>query len=154
MEPTYVFKAAGLRTLSAILVALFVIDFAIVIGLLIVGVPSWISLLFFVTVLPAAIIWLVIPRRFEVWRDRLVIVFPILVRWSIPFDTIASVEIAKWWHAYAFMGVRLASNPGRSVDIMRLGANPLRRPNIVITPENREEFIEYVTRALQRYRGR
>ena len=152
MEPVYVFKAAGLRTLSGILVALFVIDLAIVVALLIVGVPSSVSLLFFVTVLPAAIVWLVIPRRFEVWRDRLIIVFPILVRWNIPFDTIASVEIARWWHAYAFMGVRLASNPGQSVDIVRVNASLLRRPNIVITPESREEFIENVNVALERYR--
>jgi hypothetical protein len=152
MEPNYVFRAAGLHGLRGILYALLAIDVVVILGLLIVGVPTWLSLLFFLTVLPLVVIWLVIPRHFEVWRDRLVIAFPVLVRWNLPFETIASVEIAKWWHAYAFMGVRLASNPARSVDIMRIGHNVFWRPNIVITPEDRDGFIERVNAALERYR--
>jgi hypothetical protein len=115
---------------------------------LLTGVPVGVSLLFFIAFLPCALIWLLLPRRFEIWRDRLVIVFPVLMRWDLHFETIESVEVAQWWHAYAFMGVRLASSPGKSVDIMRHEPNVLRRPDVVISPEDRDKFIERSNEAI------
>ena len=152
MQRAHVFKAAGLTVLNLVLGILLLTDVVVVVALLIVGVPGWISLLFFVSFLPAAVIWFILPRRFEVWHDRLVIVFPVLLRWSLSFETIETVEIARWWHAYAFMGVRFASNPRRSVDVIRRQANLITRPNVVISPEDREEFIARMSEALEHYR--
>jgi hypothetical protein len=76
------------------------------------------------------------------------------MRWTLSFDTIESVEIARWWHAYAFMGVRFASNPGKSVDIIRRDANVISRPNVVISPDDRDEFIATLNGALAEYRSR
>jgi hypothetical protein len=152
MQHTQVFKAAGLTVLNLVIGLLLLADLIVVIGLLVAGVPGWISLLFFVSFLPAALIWFILPRRFEVWHDRLVIVFPVVMRWTLSFDTIETVEVARWWHAYAFMGVRFASNPGKSVDIIRRQPNVISRPNVVISPEDRDEFIALVNGALAEYR--
>jgi hypothetical protein len=140
--------------MSTLIGALALVDVTIVIALLVAGVPGAISLLFLVAVLPAAVIWLVLPRSFEVWGDRLVIVFPVLFRWTLPFETVATAREAKWWHAYAFMGVRLASNPGMSVDILRVEPSAMRRPNLVITPEDRDEFIARLNAAVAQHRSR
>jgi hypothetical protein len=153
MQPVHIFKAAGLSVLNLVIGVLLLADVAVVVALLVVGVPGWVSLLFFVSFLPAALIWLLLPRRFEIWDDRLVIVFPVLARWSLPFETIEAVETARWWHAYAFMGVRFASSPGQSVDIIRRRPNLITRPNIVISPHDRAEFIVLVKQALEQHRA-
>jgi hypothetical protein len=153
MQPVHIFKAAGLSVLNLVIGVLLLADVAVVVALLVVGVPGWVSLLFFVSFLPAALIWLILPRRFEIWDDRLVIVFPVLARWSLPFETIEAVEEARWWHAYAFMGVRFASSPGQSVDIIRRRPNLITRPNIVISPHDRAEFIVLVKQALEQHRA-
>jgi hypothetical protein len=149
-QPTYVVRGSGVRHMSALIAVMALSETVVVAALLLAGVPAGISLLFFVAFLPAGLIWLLLPRRFEVWPDRLVIVFPLRVRWSLPFETIAEVKPAKWWHAYAFMGVRFASNPALSVDIMRVAPSVWKRPNIVVSPDQRAEFIEPVNAALTR----
>jgi hypothetical protein len=154
MQPVYSMKAAGVRVLNVVLGALLLLAMVIVSGLLLTGVPTGVSLLFFIAFLPCPLIWLVLPRRFEIWRDRLVIVFPLVARWNLHFDTIESVEVGQWWHAYAFMGVRLASSPSKSVDVIRREANVLRRPNIVISPEGRDKFIERCNEAIERHRAK
>jgi hypothetical protein len=152
MEPVHIFKAAGLKALDLVIAGMLLFSMGIVVALLIIGYPAWVSVLFLGGAVPAAIIWMLLPRRFEVWPDRIVIVFPVLFRWNLPFDSIESVDLAKWWHAYAFMGTRLASSPGSSVDIVRRRHNVLTRPNIVISPEHREEFVERANEALERHR--
>jgi hypothetical protein len=152
MQPVYDMKAAGLKLLSVVLGVAILVEGVILVGLLVAGVPAPIAVLFLIGLLPCALIWLLLPRRFEIWRDRLVIVFPVLVRWNLHFDTIESVEAAKWWHPYAFMGVRVASSPGKSVDIMRREPNLLRRPNIVISPDDRDRFIARFNEAIERHR--
>jgi len=152
MQPVYVLKAAGLKLLNLVVGVAILVEAAILGGLMVSGVPAPVAVLFLVGFLPLALVWLLLPRRFEIWRDRLVIVFPVLVRWNLPFDTIESVEVARWWHPYAFMGVRVASSPGKSVDIMRREPNMLRRPNIVISPENRDGFMERFNEAIDRHR--
>src|SRR3954453_9210044 len=114
MQPIHVFKAAGLKALDMLIAALLLFNAGFVFVPIIAGSPAWVAVIFFAGAIPIAVIWMVLPRRFEVWRDRLVIVFPVLFRWSLPFDTIERVEVAKWWHAYGFMGARFASNARQS----------------------------------------
>ncbi len=89
------------------------------------------------------LLWLVLPRRYEVWPDSLRIVFP-LWRWRIDFDSIERVETSKVWQPYGFWGIRFATNPAQAVTIYRKDARMLGRPNLVISPESREDFIEHL----------
>ena len=99
----------------------------------------WISLIVVGAVFP--LLWLILPRRYEVWPDDLRIVFP-LWRWRIGFDSIERVETAKVWQPYGFWGIRFATNPAQAVTIYRKDARLLGRPNLVISPENKDAFLE------------
>ena len=96
----------------------------------------------------AALIWLILPRRYEVWRDRLELVFPAW-RWRIAFESIEVVREARPFEAYAFLGVRFATAPSQTVTVLRHNANMLRRPNLVISPEDRETFLRHLQRAMR-----
>ena len=57
---------------------------------------------------------------------------------------------AEWYKAFAYVGMRFASAPGQSVEVVRVGANMFRRPNLIISPDEREEFLEAARRAMGR----
>ncbi len=101
----------------------------------------WISLLVVGAVFP--LLWLILPRRYEVWPDSLRIVFP-LWRWRIAYDGIERVETSKVWQPYGFWGIRFATNPAQAVTIYRKDARMLGRPNLVISPENKETFLDHL----------
>jgi hypothetical protein len=98
-------------------------------------------------VLTVGLIWLILPRRYEIWPDRLRIVF-LLGGWDIALDGIESVHPGRWYQAYGFMGVRFATAPGQTVTIMRRNSNLFTRPNVVISPEDREVFLRELGRAI------
>lgn len=91
-------------------------------------------------------IWLILPRRYEVWPDHLRIVFPVW-RWDIPFDTISAVKPARWWATYGYNGVRFATSPGSAIEVRRRDARLFGRPNIIISPADRDGFIHACERA-------
>jgi hypothetical protein len=73
------------------------------------------------------LIWLILPRRYEVWQGRLRLVFPVW-SWSIPFKTIHMVREGQWYEAYGFIGIRFATAPSQAVTILRRNAGLFRRP--------------------------
>jgi hypothetical protein len=150
--PAYVTPAAGVRALDVVTGLLLLLVVVIVTGLLLAGAPAGVAFVFSLWAVPAVLVWLIVPRRFEVWGDHLAIVF-LVGRWKLAYDSIEAVVAAKWWHPYAFLGVRLALSPGRAVDVMRRGANLVTRPHVVISPRDRQEFLEGCDRALSRYRA-
>jgi hypothetical protein len=101
--------------------------------------------------LTTGLILLILPRRFEVWTDRLRLGFP-LWRWDIPFDTIDGARPARWWEPYGGIAVRFATSPGKAVVIERLGRR-FFRPNFVVSPEDRDEFIARLNAAKSHYRA-
>jgi hypothetical protein len=129
-------------------------------ALLALTVVASIGLLLFVDALGAGVtavsllltvglIWLILPRRYEIWPDRLRIVF-LLGGWDIPLDGIESVHPGRWYQAYGFMGVRFATAPGQTVTILRRNSNLFTRPNVVISPEDRDGFLRELTRVMER----
>jgi hypothetical protein len=100
-----------------------------------------------------AVIFLVVPRRLEVWPDRLVIVFA-LWRWRLPFETVAEARQANTWSAFGYWGVRLSTAPTASIELRRAESNLLGRPNLIISPEGRDEFLSASQQALQSFNTR
>jgi hypothetical protein len=100
-------------------------------------------------VLTVVLIWPILPQRYEVWSDRLSLIFP-LWRWDLALDSIANVRAATRWEPFAFAGWRFATAPGKAVTVERRDANMFTRPSVVISPEDRERFLEAMHAALTR----
>jgi hypothetical protein len=98
-----------------------------------------------------AVIFLVVPRRLEVGPDSLVIVFA-LWRWRLPFETVVDVRPANTWSAIGYWGVRLSTAPAASIEVRRVESSLLSRPNLIISPEARDEFLRVLEEALRDFR--
>jgi hypothetical protein len=94
-----------------------------------------------------ALVFFIVPVRYEIWSDRLAIVFP-LARWQIPLDTVAEARKAELWKAFGYFGVRFATSPAASIEIRRV-ASRLTRPNIIISPQEPGEFLRVIARLLE-----
>jgi hypothetical protein len=100
-----------------------------------------------------AVIFLLGPRRLEVWPDRLVVVFA-LWRWRLPFETVADARKANLWSAIGYWGVRLSTAPAASIELRRVQSNVLTRPNLIISPEGCDEFLRVLQEAVRHSDGR
>ena len=99
-----------------------------------------------------AVIGLVLPRRYEVWPDHLTVVLP-LWAWRLPVETIAEVRRAEVWKAFGYIGVRFTTAPSASVEVRRVKAGP-SRPNVILSPVDRDEFIRVLASRLEARAGR
>src|SRR5690606_10748805 len=107
----------GMRRFYAVLAILFaatILTAAVLLAFVNVSaaVVTMVSLL--ATIL---IVWLILPRRYEIWPDHLRIVFP-LGGWDVPYEGIQAVRAGHWWEAYGFAGVRFATAPSQTVTIL------------------------------------
>jgi hypothetical protein len=97
------------------------------------------------------LVFLLIPRRYEVWPNRLVLVF-LWRRWQIPFESLEEARPANPLFGYGYLGLRFATAPSQSVEVRRVRSNLFRRPNLIISPGGREEFLRVLQQALDDYR--
>jgi hypothetical protein len=149
--PLYVASAAGTRWLELILIGASIVSVVLAVGLNVPGEEyaalGWIIV---AIVLPTdAILWIVIPRRYELYADRLRIEFTFF-GWDIPFSSIESARPALWWHAYAYAGIRLATSPGQAIEVRRRGGSGLMAGmNLIISPEGRAAFLDQLQGAIE-----
>jgi len=142
--------AGGVKLLIPVLLFSVMLDFvmAVVLALSLKDGPLT-GLLVLVSGLPTlAVIAFVIPVRYEIWSQKLSIVFLFGRHWDIPFSTIESVAEAKRWRPYASRGVRFATSPAQAIAVNRKNPRTLGRPNIVISPRDRSVFLPRLQQAL------
>ena len=84
------------------------------------------------------------PQRYQVFSDRLRIVFGGPFAWNIPFSTIKEARAASGSKAFAYSGVRFATSYKGVVEISRS-----RGCSVVISPSNKDIFLEQLNRAMQ-----
>jgi hypothetical protein len=72
-------------------------------------------------------------------------------RWQIPLDTIAEVRKAETWKAFGYLGVRFATSPGASLEVRRVDSR-LTRPNMIISPEQPDEFLRVLSQLVEAQR--
>ena len=101
-------------------------------------------LMFGVTLFDAILFSAILPRRFQIYQDRLRIVLGKPFAISIPFATIKEARSAAGSAMLIYWGIRLATSAKSVVEIMRS-----KGLNIVISPANRDVFLEQLTQALQ-----
>jgi hypothetical protein len=107
---------------------------------------DWIGALicFGVTVFDALLFYFILPQRYQIWTDRVRIVLgrPFSVNISLP--TIKEARPASGAKALGYHGLRFATSTRTVVEIVRH-----RGWNFIITPANRELFLERLAEALK-----
>lgn len=111
------------------------------------GEPVAAAALFALTTFIALLFWSVLPRRYELRADRLRVVMGWPFAMNVPFDTIAEIRPARGIDALAYRGLRFAPSVKSPVEVRRS-----KGPNLVISPYNRQEFIQRTHQALSNYR--
>src|SRR5262245_11832492 len=102
MRPILEMPAGGVKWLVPVLLMSVVLDLVLALVLAVtVDEGPVVALIIAVSSLPAlVIIAFVIPVRYEIWAQKLTIVFLFGRRWDIPFSTIESAVEAKRWQPY------------------------------------------------------
>ena len=104
-------------------------------------------MMFGVTVFDALLFYAIIPRRYQIFQDRLRIVLGRPFAINIPLSTITEARAAPASEAFVYWGVRFATSAKSVVEIVRH-----KGLNLVISPANRESFLEQLHQALEDYR--
>jgi len=100
--------------------------------------------MFGVAVFYALLFKIIMPQRYQIYSDKVRIVLGGPFAWNIPFSTIKEVRPASGVSAFAYSGVRFATSSKNVVEIRRS-----RGCNVVISPSNKEIFLEQASRAMQ-----
>ena len=103
--------------------------------------------MFGVTLFDALLFNAILPRRYQIYQDRMRIVLGKPFAVNFPFTTIKEAHAAEGSTAFVYWGIRLATSAKNVVEIVRS-----KGMNVVISPANRDEFVEQFTRALKEYR--
>ncbi len=97
-----------------------------------------------VTVFDALLFYAVLPRRYQIYTDRVRIVLGRPFAVNLPLSTIKEARPASGIKAFAYWGIRFATSSKTVVEIVRR-----RGWNFVISPANRELFLERLAEALK-----
>lgn len=94
-------------------------------------------IMFAATLLDALVIRAVLPKRFEVYEDRLKIVLPAPFSLTIPFRDIIRVREASKDTAWVYWGIRFSTSSNYLVEIERKNGM-----NVILSPSMEDRFIE------------
>ena len=96
------------------------------------------------TVFDALMFYAIIPRRLQIFGDRLRIALGRPFAFDMPFSTIKEAREASGTKAYFYWGIRFATSSRNVVEIVRR-----RKLNVVISPANVKTFLECLNQALK-----
>ncbi len=105
-------------------------------------------IMFGMAIFYALLFKLVMPQRYQVYSDRMRIVLGGPFGWNIPFSTIREARAASRSKAFAYNGVRFATSSKGVVEISRS-----KGCSVVISPSNKDIFLEQLNRAMQMQTG-
>lgn len=101
--------------------------------------------MFVISAADALLFWTVLPRRFEIYEDRLRIRLGWPVALNISLRNIQEARPGNPGDVVAYWGIRFGTSTTNVVEIIRK-----RGMNIIITPQNAAEFIDQLNRAVAR----
>ena len=121
----------------------------LVLGLVLLFQDTGVAFIMFgVTIFDAVLFRLVMPRKYQVYSDKVRIVLGGPFAWNIPFSTIKEVRPSSGASTFVYNGVRFATSSRDLVEIRRS-----RGCNVVISPSNKDVFLEQVRTAMQSASG-
>jgi len=104
--------------------------------------------MFGVTLLDALLFYFVAPRRYQIFNTKVRIVLGWPFGMDIPLSTIKEVHPASRWDTFGYWGIRLATSSNGAMEIVRT-----KGWNVVISPSNREAFLERLNQSLKAVQG-
>lgn len=120
-----------------------VLAFTLVLGIFLIPVDrlgAWIA--FGATAFDALLFHAVLPRRYQIFTDRVRIVLGWPFTFSIALTSITEARAAAGFKAFAYGGIRWATSSRTVVELVRN-----RGLNVVISPSKRELFLERLNEA-------
>jgi len=102
------------------------------------------AVMFGITFFDALLFKAILPRRFQIFEDRLKILLggPFVI--DIPLSNIAEAKPASGSKVFAYKGIRFATSIHHVIEIVRKEGL-----NIVISPRNNDMFLEQLNQVLQ-----
>ncbi len=101
------------------------------------------------TAFDALLFHAVLPRRYQLFTDRMRIVLGYPFAVNVRYATIKDAHPGTASQAFIYWGVRFATSSGNIIEVVRR-----RGLNIVISPENMAVFLEQLRQALADARSR
>ena len=100
--------------------------------------------MFGTTLFDALLFKAILPKRYQIFEDKLRILMGGPFAINIPFSNIKEAKPASGSKAFAYGGLRLATSTRHVVEIVRK-----KGLNIVISPSNADMFLEQLNQARQ-----
>ena len=100
--------------------------------------------MFGITVFDALLFKAILPRRFQIFEDRLKILLGGPFSINILLSNIAEVKPASSREVFAYWGIRFATSTSNVVEVVRK-----KGLNLIISPGNDDMFLEQLNQALQ-----
>ena len=122
-----------------------ILSFTLLLGVYLLSVDRTGALICFgVTVFDALLFYAILPQRYQIWTGRVRIVLGRPFSVNIPLLTIKEARPVSGVKAFAYRGVRFATSSRTAVETARHHGW-----NFVISPSNRELFLERLSEALE-----
>ena len=103
--------------------------------------------LFFGTVLDALLFYIIIPRRYQVFSDRIRIVLGKPFSINLKFSVIKDSRIVSSSKAFIYWGLKMATSSKGMIEIVRQSGI-----DVVISPRDSETFLRQLKEAMNTYR--
>ena len=126
-----------------------ILGFTLILGIILLPVDlAGAYVCFGATVFDALLFYAVLPRRYQIFQDRVRLVLGRPFALDLPFSTIKEVKVASSVKAFAYWGLRFATSARSVIEIVRH-----KGWNVVISPANPDLFLEQLTQALKAARA-
>lgn len=121
------------------------IAFTLILGLIFLLFNTELAIvLFAITVIDGLLFSIIIPRNFQIYRDKLRIQLGGPFAMNIPLRKIDKARPGSSSDLWVYWGIRFGTSSSNVVEIIRN-----KGMNIIITPEDSEEFISQLNRAIE-----
>jgi len=116
-----------------------------ILGIILISEDTEAALAMFgITLFDALLFKAILPRRYQIFEDRLRILMGGPFAINISFSNIEEAKLASGRKAFAYRGLRLATSTHHVVEIVRK-----KGLNLVISPRNDDMFLEQLNQARQ-----
>lgn len=125
--------------IAAVIGSLMALDIAFILFF-----PEVLWFMLVTTFLELALFYFIVPRRYQIFSDRLRVVLGGPVKFDVPFSTVKIVRPAQGLDTFIYWGLRMATSFEGVVEIVRRGGGL----DMVISPYDRDTFMEQFEQAL------
>ena len=126
-----------------------VLALTFILGIIFISIDTEAALVMFgITLFDALLFKAILPRRFQIFEDRLKILSGGPFAINIPLSNITEAKSVSGSKTFVYSGLRFATSTKRVVEIVRK-----KGMNLVISPRNDDMFLEQLNQARQSQSG-